>query len=297
MSYQEDGRSDSHRWQGETGVPPFTAISIFDSPAVALHVDDALNYIYTPGDLALFGVVGKGIEEIQQRLGEAITARSPKGNPFLSHFAERHERLRPCRDARGIHGPCSSRRARPGRQACRSRTGLQTGHGRRPPRRRRRCSDRRFERASRSCEATRGDRQASRGLPGGALRRRGHRAHRRRLLIRHDPIEFCRRERDPGRRGRDLAGLCSGGEAYRRHLLAHDGDEPEVCIYCRQSLDEAAARRLETYRQFADDAARQRLEAARSTLDRLTRNVLGADLAGIRDALGAPGRPILTIRI
>lgn len=287
VSYQEGGRSDSYRWQGETGVPPFTAISIFDSPAVALHVDDALNYVYTPGDLGLFEVVGKVIEEVQQRLGEAITARSPKGNPFLSHFT----------NGTSVYAQVETLGASTDLAALGD-----------------------LVRAGKDAEAERDSKQTTvDALRGGAVdaqiaASRGRRDLARRLaeiakmtedfqvelyaaaiteLSNADSSYATIRSSFAAESGAQGDGVeiwqdfILAGEAYRRHLLAHDVAEPEVCNYCRQALDEAAARRLETYRQFADDAARQRLEAARDTVDRLTRNILGADLAGIRDALGA----------
>ena len=41
-------------WKGEHSVSPFTRMSIFDSPSVSYHVDDALEYVYVPAALALF---------------------------------------------------------------------------------------------------------------------------------------------------------------------------------------------------------------------------------------------------
>jgi hypothetical protein len=86
IHFTADGSPDEYDWKGETGVILFTAISVFDSPAVSLHVDSDLSYLYTPGDLALFPIIGNGIDRLHSRLTAAIAETKPKQNLFLSHF-------------------------------------------------------------------------------------------------------------------------------------------------------------------------------------------------------------------
>ena len=73
-------------WKGDLGVPPFTQASVFDSPAVRLHVDDDLAYVYTPRDLALFHVASEGINAIQERADQDAADHLPVGNPYLQFF-------------------------------------------------------------------------------------------------------------------------------------------------------------------------------------------------------------------
>jgi hypothetical protein len=54
VEYRLGQESATLDWHGETGMSPFTRISIFDSPAVTFHVDEDLEYVYTPASLALF---------------------------------------------------------------------------------------------------------------------------------------------------------------------------------------------------------------------------------------------------
>ena len=79
--------SREFEWNGDEGVSPFTRMNIFDTRAVTLHVDEPLNYIYTPRDLALFTLVHQAIEATRDRLDRARHETQPQGNPFLAQFA------------------------------------------------------------------------------------------------------------------------------------------------------------------------------------------------------------------
>jgi recombinational DNA repair ATPase RecF len=73
-------------WHNDVGVPPFTRISIFDSRAVELHLEQDVTYVYTPADLALFRYVHSGLQSVRQLLDAEIAANQPKQNPFLTAF-------------------------------------------------------------------------------------------------------------------------------------------------------------------------------------------------------------------
>ncbi len=74
-------------WDGERGLAPFTRITVFDSPAVTLHLEDNVTYVYTPADLALFGYTHSAIERVRTLLQAEMSDRLPKQNPFLTAFA------------------------------------------------------------------------------------------------------------------------------------------------------------------------------------------------------------------
>ena len=86
LRYAVDGHERELAWQGETGVSPLTRLSVFDSPAVALHLEDNLTYVYTPPELALFRYVHTAIDGVRARLEEQRAAREPRQNPFLTAF-------------------------------------------------------------------------------------------------------------------------------------------------------------------------------------------------------------------
>src|SRR6202012_2998492 len=73
-------------WKDQAGVVPFNRIDVFDSRATLLHVDGDLNYVYTPGELARFPLVQRGIEGIRTRLDSEISSKSQTGNPFSTQF-------------------------------------------------------------------------------------------------------------------------------------------------------------------------------------------------------------------
>ena len=86
VGYSVGSVQDELEWHGERGVPPFTRLSVFDSRAIDLHLADDVTYVYTPADLAMFGYVHSAIEEVRSLLQEDINARQPTQNPFVSAF-------------------------------------------------------------------------------------------------------------------------------------------------------------------------------------------------------------------
>ncbi len=87
VEYELSGAAKTLEWNDETGVPPFTRMSVFDSRAVALHVDDDLTYVFTPGELALFLHVHRAMDAVKSRLEREKSDASPKAaNPFLHRF-------------------------------------------------------------------------------------------------------------------------------------------------------------------------------------------------------------------
>jgi hypothetical protein len=83
------GGADSEEtlvWAGETGVSPFTRMNVFDTRAVTIHVDDDLNYSYTPSDLSLFRYVAAAINRVKDRLDGDRMSMIRTGNPFITKF-------------------------------------------------------------------------------------------------------------------------------------------------------------------------------------------------------------------
>lgn len=86
IQYRLSGMDSSVMWKDESGLAPFTRLSVFDASAVSLHVDSDLGYVYTPAELALFGHVAAGLQGIQQRIATEVKALAPGSNPLLSRF-------------------------------------------------------------------------------------------------------------------------------------------------------------------------------------------------------------------
>lgn len=73
-------------WTGERGVSPFTRMSIFDSPAVTTHVDDDLDYVYTPASLALFNHVTAAIQAVAAQIDASAGALDTGSSGLLARF-------------------------------------------------------------------------------------------------------------------------------------------------------------------------------------------------------------------
>ena len=86
LDFTVGGQPDSLDWAGERGIPPFTRMSIFDSPSVTAHVDDDLDYVYVPAALALFKHVITAIQGVSTRIDSAIATLASGTSVLLSRF-------------------------------------------------------------------------------------------------------------------------------------------------------------------------------------------------------------------
>jgi len=87
IKYRVGTEDRTARWKNEAGLTPFTRISVFDADAVQLHVDTDLGYVYTPAELALFGHVAVGLQDVQQRIAADVSSLASGSNPLLVKFA------------------------------------------------------------------------------------------------------------------------------------------------------------------------------------------------------------------
>lgn len=76
IKFEVGGKVDERHWAGERGVAPFTRMSIFDTPAVNIHVDDDITYVFTPASLSLFNHVTQGVRGVQKNLASGIEGLS-----------------------------------------------------------------------------------------------------------------------------------------------------------------------------------------------------------------------------
>ena len=75
IKYALGNEEHTVKWEGKGGVPPFGRLAAFDSRAVGLHVDDDLNYQYTPGDLVLFPLCHAAVDAVRELLEALMTER------------------------------------------------------------------------------------------------------------------------------------------------------------------------------------------------------------------------------
>lgn len=86
VKYSLGNTEQTIQWNGEAGVPPLTRIGIFDTSAMAFHVDDELTYVYTPRDLALFQYTHQAIQDVEAKFVTRRNEVAPSSNPFLRQF-------------------------------------------------------------------------------------------------------------------------------------------------------------------------------------------------------------------
>ena len=277
---------DEHalEWRGEVGAPPITHVSVFDSPAVRLHVDEDLAWVFTPRDLALFHTVSENIDAIKAKADEAAAGRRVSSNPFLTLFARgtavytHIETLGPATDLSALQALAVVTEEEE-KDAGLLRTSV---------------SALQSDSIQAQLTAARGRVQLYEDLERAAAAAAAFDAEAFNQAVSAakeaaDAYAVLRTELLAS------AGITDGseeawqefilkGDAYRAHLEPdHSAQEGEPCPYCRQPLTSDAAALLLRYHKFATDAARQRIEDAQAQANVLTRQLATLN----RDALGA----------
>lgn len=278
---------DEVEWHGEPGVVPFTRMTVFDSPAVTLHLEDNVTYLYTPADLALFGHVHAGIEGVRTLLQAGMNDRMPRQNPFLTAFT-RGTDIYP-----RIEGLSASTNV----------SELDTLAA---------VSDE--ERTD--LDALRTSVEALGNASGAQTEMlRGRATVLRDLITVADALsafdaaafsEAVEREGSARETQTESAASIFGGgqlpdelrpawqrfvEAGEEYLVASDRTAyPEVddtCIYCQQTLDAAARTLLQSYRSYASGAAGEALRSASERVTSLQRAILSSGVNAAIEGLRA----------
>jgi ABC-type transport system involved in cytochrome c biogenesis ATPase subunit len=273
-------------WRGESGVPPITQASVFDSPAVRLHVDDDLAYVYTPRDLALFHVVSEGIDSLQLLLEGDAAEHEPSGNPYLQFFKRgttvypHVETLGPATDIQVLTEFASVTEK----------------------------DEKDFKSLKETVAALESDSiPAQLAAARSRMKLYGELATAADVAATFDSAAYIQSV-EAVKAGADAyanlraellasAGIedrsqeawqdfVLAGDAYRAHIgnedYPHDGD---ACIYCRQPLGREAVELLKRYREFASDATRSRIEAARTQTGTVSRHLKALDLPSLHSAV------------
>lgn len=273
-------------WRGEAGLAPFTRLGVFDSPALHLHVDNDLTYVYTPSDLALFPHVSSAIGAIKDRLDAAVSEKGAGGNPYLNFFNRGSsvyqliETLGAATelteiDALADKGADSAARRATAKanvdalQSTSITAQLTTARSRRD-------LYNSLGTLVRVCETlsatTYNDAVAA--------------ADRATA-----DVETLRRELFAaagltGEGDEDWQAFILSGEHYIERRDDHDYPaDGDACIYCRQPLGDIALGLVQRYREFANDSAQQRITASRQTIATLTQDLMRLDPSGLAGAI------------
>jgi AAA domain len=285
----DDQEQPPLEWTGETGVPPLTRLSVFDTPAVALHLDENLTYVYTPPDLALFRYVHSAIEAVRARLEERKAEKEPRNNPFLTAFARdstvypKIEQLGPSADMAEIEQLATlSEGERDEIEALKlsmQSLGSETTAGRTEPLRNRIAALRALADVVSAASAF--DAAA--------------------LAMATDELEQAQKAQAKAATSvlgeEDLPeeirpAWQSFIEAGERYLQASTGKGPypeaeDDCIYCRQPLEQSAVSLLRAYREYASGTAATAVEAAGARVAKARESLLADDIQQAGSKLNA----------
>lgn len=80
-------------WKNEVGVEHLDRIAVFDSATAAIHVNEDLDYVFTPAELARYDEVTRALQEVQERINESASVLRAQSqltpNPFAPGSAVR----------------------------------------------------------------------------------------------------------------------------------------------------------------------------------------------------------------
>lgn len=268
IAYRLSGDEHTARWNNETGLTPFTRISVFDANDVQLHVDSELGYVFTPAELALFGYIAAGILGIQQRISAEVSNLAPGLNPLLNKFA-RETKVYPLIETLGATTDISQlealatleedaeatfERLQGEVNALRSNAldAVLTNAQQHVRDLTRLCgvldllqgfSAPQYERALNAVETA-----------------EARRAEAREHLFAEDEL--------PGAPDEGWQEFITAGETYREHLgQEHYPQDGDSCLYCMQKLSPAALGLVTRYRTFLDQTLAQQVNDARAALN------------------------------
>lgn len=275
------GDSDEQRyiWRGEKGILPFTRMSIFDSRAVKLHVDDNLDYTYTPAALVLFDHVMDGMKAVQNTAKKNAGAPSTVLDDILSRFDKNtsvyqhiaslsattdlaHLRTMAVTDPE-VNTRIESQRTRVAELESntikiRIRELQRTEHA-----------------LSQACEAAR------------AIEDFDVDAYEQERQKLKQLEENYRLFRDALFKEADLPMapddtwmmFIESAERYRQHLDAHSVYDTGRCLYCRQPLQDAARTLIEKYAELLEDKISADINSSKGRLKELVGKVTSTQLS------------------
>lgn len=263
----------SLNWQGERGVSPFTRMSIFDSPAVRTHVDDALEYVYTPASLALFNDAVTAVQGVASLIDEATAGLDARPSDLLTRYT-RGSSIYPLVETMGASTDLADlkTRARFGEEAAKelealllataalqaNATGAQLTAFR---------SHRRALEEAVDCA------NALASLDGEAYRAALERSVR--LAADYEVFRsglFAAADL-PAEPEQTWTAFIGSGEAYKQHLISLDAHDSGRCLYCRQTLTETASDLIARYSSYLEDRISVEIKATEAEIALVTEQV------------------------
>ena len=284
IQYRLSGTDSSVMWKNESGLAPFTRISVFDASAVSLHVDSDLGYVYTPAELALFGHVATGLQSIQQRIATEVKALRPGNNPFLSRF-KRGTKVYPLIETLGAATDLAELDALAtlpeGVEANRERLAVEIAAIR-----------------SNSLDAILSSTQETvrhlnrlhdvltiamdfDAVAYESARKKLQEAESRRTEARE---QLFSQDELPGLADEEWQEFIVAGDAYRQHIdREHYPTAGDKCLYCMQELSPTALNLLTRYRTFLDETLIRQVEDANTEVRNSSLRINEAELTRVNE--------------
>ncbi len=262
-------------WTGDRGVSPFTRVSIFDSPAVTTHVDDDLDYVYTPASLALFSHVTAAIQAVAGQIDAAISALGTSSSGLLSRF-QRGSTLYPLIESLGASTDLADLKAH-----------AVTGEG----------VDHQLDVLTQAVGALRantmGTQIAALKAEQRALTQASAAAE---VLLAFDATTYNKALTKRAQLATDYetfrnelfaaadlpadpddtwSDFIEAGETYREHLVELGSHDSDRCLYCRQPLQDPARDLLSRYSTYLEDKISADIRTTDTALSGHKREVAG----------------------
>ncbi len=281
VGYTLGTESRTYHWTGEHGVAPFTRMSIFDNAAVSVHIDDELDYVYTPAALALFNHVSAGIKLVQQKINQATQSLPLVPNELLSRFPSTStlypliKTLGASTDLEELESYANSdpdvdtRIIDLRREVAELETDTISTQIK---------LQRRVERVL--AEAS----NAAAGIAGFDVK-----AYDRERNMLHEFQEDHRNFRTSLFKAADLptepddtwSKFIESGEAYQAHLIEVGAHDTDRCLYCRQPLNEAARSLIGRYSEYLRDKISANIKESEARLQVLTKPVISIQVSDL----------------
>lgn len=279
VEYALGGQPHVLQWSNEAGIAPFDRLSVFDTRAVSLHVDEDLTYVFTPADVALYRHVHEALGAVRARLDAQVAEARPKVNPFVTAFA-RDAVVFPKLEALGASTSLDELRA------------LAADEGERIEALREQLAALKPDSAKARLQAALAESELHGSLAAlaGVLRRfdvQGYAAAAERVKQAEAAREAAVDEAfsDAEIAGSNLPSWRAFLEAAQRFLddvgektYPSRGDD---CVYCRQPLKPAAVTLVKRYRQHIKDGSQRELDDATEDLEARTQQLSRLPIAQV----------------
>ena len=281
IDYRLGDQALTHSWRGEKDVEPFNRTLVFDNPAAALHLEEALTYSFRPASLALIDHVNDGIHGVQGEIDD-FTDRLLRTDLDLHERFDKDSSLYSKIESLGPKTNLSELRqlsslpddAPAQKEELRQRVAaLEAGLPRLQI-----ALQTRLRRVLIEAESF--------TAAVGAFEVEEHNTCLRRLSELQQDFTQLREQLFaavdlPADPAETWETFIQAGDQHRQHLESIGKHDEARCLYCRQTLNDAATRLLERYGEYLDDQIAKDVAVEEERLRQTGSGVLDARIAEV----------------